>query len=135
MLRERRDDIDVLPRGMEDELLSCYAQAQQKLRDADVALDERVRELREQIRGARADARFSRKTWIDEQAGRVYQLSTLGRTEFELAELFQLPVERVRTMIRAGSKLEPPLRRDEAPSDCSQSGSHFWKGCEPGTYY
>lgn len=115
LLLQRRATIDVLPRGIEDQLLRGYALAQHKLRHIDDGLDKRVAELREQIHAAHVEAKAERKTWTDEQAGAIYQLSTLGRTEFELAELFDIPVTQVEKMIRKGSRLEPPLRRDEPP--------------------
>lgn len=125
-LLARRDKLDepaLQRRRLEEQQLVRYATAQDKLGVVDDELGKRVAKLQEQIEAAHRDAEAKKAEWVVEQSEALAELSRLGRGAPELAEMFELPVKRVRKMIQAANTAEPVSRPGELPPDSSQSGA------------
>ncbi|NKQ59027.1 hypothetical protein HFP15_39915 [Amycolatopsis sp. K13G38] len=95
---------------IEKEALRRYAEAQVQLAGIDSETRRRVDELQQQIADVQQKARDDRAAGEQVQAEALAALNgdPVGRKAEELAQLFDLPIKRVRRMIREGKPGKAP---------------------------
>lgn len=106
-LLAKRDSLDVGKaerERIEKEALRRYAEAQVQLSGIDSEAARKVEELRRQIAEVEQKAKDDRAAGERAQAEALAALNAepVGRTAEELARLFDLPIKRVRRLVREG---------------------------------
>lgn len=127
---------------LEKEALRRYAEAQVQLSGIDGEAARRVEELRRQIAEVEQKAKDDRAAGERAQSESLATLNAepVGRTAEELARLFDLPIKRVRRMIRegkadksAGAVAATSTTKGKSESSETESSAHaVWSGSMSG---